>query len=78
MIFHRDTYIEREAGESANDRNDRAIRTATRWYRDHLKGTGIGVLLLTNDRENREKAKKEGLEALTGGWMRRNIEIWTS
>jgi exosome complex exonuclease DIS3/RRP44 len=29
---HRDTYVERLPGESANDRNDRAIRVSCQWY----------------------------------------------
>ncbi|KAK6325738.1 hypothetical protein J4Q44_G00050800 [Coregonus suidteri] len=62
---HRETYIEREQGESANDRNDRAIRVSTKWYSDHLKNTptdeGLKVVLLTNDRGNKEKAEKSGL-----------------
>ena len=33
---HRATYVRRNKGESPNDRNDRAIRVATAWYRDHL------------------------------------------
>merc|ERR1711899_235862 len=34
---HKDTYIERNRGETANDRNDRAIRKSAQWYRDQLK-----------------------------------------
>ena len=34
----RETYEERKPGESANDRNDRAIRTAAKWFKEeHLK-----------------------------------------
>ncbi|XP_071186969.1 exosome complex exonuclease RRP44 [Salvelinus alpinus] len=62
---HRETYIEREQGESANDRNDRAIRISTKWYSDHLNNTptdkGLKVVLLTNDRGNKEKAEDSGL-----------------
>uniref|UniRef100_A0A8C7N682 Exosome complex exonuclease RRP44 n=1 Tax=Oncorhynchus kisutch TaxID=8019 RepID=A0A8C7N682_ONCKI len=47
-----ETYIEREQGESANDRNDRAIRISTKWLK---------VVLLTNDRGNKEKAEEFGL-----------------
>lgn len=28
----KETWIERQAGETSNDRNDRAIRVATTWY----------------------------------------------
>lgn len=61
---HRFTYIERERKESPNDRNDRAIRAATRWYAAHL-GSRAEVTLVTNDRENRERAEREGLRAVT-------------
>ncbi|XP_065222316.1 exosome complex exonuclease RRP44 [Planococcus citri] len=68
---HKDTYIEREPGESANDRNDRAIRVAALWYDKHLKEINpdishkkrLRVVLLTDDAANKEKATKEGLFA---------------
>ena len=66
---HRETFVEIREGESANDRNDRAIRSAVQWYNKHLEGEGEGertrAVLITNDRENREKAKKLGLLAFT-------------
>ncbi|CAJ0921426.1 unnamed protein product [Ranitomeya imitator] len=66
---HRETYIEQEQGENANDRNDRAIRTATQWYGKHLKKSAnlknLQVLLITNDRGNKEKAVQEGIVAFT-------------
>lgn len=62
---HRDTYIEIAAGESANDFNDRAIRKVVSWYTDHLKDTGVKVVLLTNDIANRDKARAEGQIAYT-------------
>ena len=62
----RDTYIERKPHETANDRNDRAIRTAALWYKDHLIGSEIQIVLLTNDKENLSKAKADGLQAYTG------------
>ena len=74
---HRDTFVEIRAGESANDRNDRAIRTTVQWYNRHLEVEGvregcgggrderIRVVLITNDRENREKARALGLPAFT-------------
>ncbi|KAJ6419721.1 hypothetical protein OIU84_029775 [Salix udensis] len=52
------------AGESPNDRNDRAIRVAARWYQSHL-GEAVKVLLITNDRENNRKATEEGVSAET-------------
>ena len=74
---HRETFIEIRAGESANDRNDRAIRTAVQWYNKHLLDGGAGgtrveeggeqtkVVLITNDRENKERAMELGLPAFT-------------
>ncbi|XP_049927210.1 exosome complex exonuclease RRP44 [Epinephelus moara] len=63
---HRETFIEREPGESANDRNDRAIRVATKWYSQHLKTSnseadGLKVVLLTNDQGNKQKAEESSL-----------------
>ncbi|KTW27004.1 hypothetical protein T552_02496 [Pneumocystis carinii B80] len=60
--FHLETYVERKEEET--------IRTACKWYVSHLKevtrGTKTvvpGVLLLTDDKENRSKAKDEGINA---------------
>eukprot|EP00854_Cymbomonas_tetramitiformis_P002795 gene2795-3587_t len=61
--FHQETYVEQEQGESINDRNDRAIRVACRWYQRHLPDKQI--LLLTNDADNMKKAKQEGLQVQT-------------
>lgn len=63
---HRETFIEREPGESSNDRNDRAIRVASTWYSQHLKPLeadtdGLKVVLLTNDLGNKQKAEECGL-----------------
>lgn len=71
---NRDTYLEREAGETANDRNDRAIRVAVKWYDLHLSASQahvsakkrIRIVLLTDDAANCEKATKEGLFAASG------------
>jgi len=67
LFINRDTYIERQPGESSNDRNDRAIREAAHWYQAHLAdmGTGTTVVLVTNDADNRAKAKEKGLSAFT-------------
>lgn len=64
--FSRETFIEREPGESANDRNDRAIRVAAKWYSEHLKrfqadGDKLRVVLLTNDLGNKQKAEENNL-----------------
>lgn len=64
--FARDTAIMREEGESPNDRNDRAIRTAVQWYSSHLQATtsGTSVLLLSDDADNVERANKAGIPAM--------------
>ncbi|KAM4797362.1 exosome complex exonuclease RRP44 [Rhinophrynus dorsalis] len=66
---HRETYLEQEQGENSNDRNDRAIRTATKWYNNHIKKSlnmaDMQVILITNDRRNKEKAVDEGIVAYT-------------
>ncbi|GMP26910.1 hypothetical protein CsSME_00003152 [Camellia sinensis var. sinensis] len=62
--YHRDTYVKAMVGESPNDRNDRAIRVAAQWYKNHL-GDATRVLLITNDRENKRKATEEGISAET-------------
>lgn len=62
----RDTFIEKLKDETPNDRNDRAIRVSSKWYNDHLKangGDGIEVVLLTDDRGNREKASATGIKS---------------
>ncbi|XP_065004841.1 exosome complex exonuclease RRP44 homolog A-like [Musa acuminata AAA Group] len=61
---HKDTYVKEMVGESPNDRNDRAIRVAARWYQSHL-GVNTQVLLITNDRENKRRAIEEGISAET-------------
>jgi len=61
----KETYIERKPGESANDRNDRAIRVACRWYEDHFKENvdkPPGIVLLSDDKANREKAQEMKLK----------------
>uniref|UniRef100_A0A8I5R5C0 Protein DIS3 homolog n=1 Tax=Papio anubis TaxID=9555 RepID=A0A8I5R5C0_PAPAN len=66
---HRETYVEQEQGENANDRNDRAIRVAAKWYNEHLKKMSadnhLQVIFITNDRKNKEKAAEEGIPAFT-------------
>lgn len=77
--FFRDTYVERQPGESANDRNDRAIRIAAAWYEKHLKLSGNNaketrVILLTDDKQNLEKARAEGILCSTVGEYVRSLE----
>ncbi|KAF9971912.1 exosome catalytic subunit dis3 [Actinomortierella ambigua] len=62
---HPETYIEKIHRETANDRNDRAIRVATKWYGKHvsdIKPT-VSVVLVSDDAMNREKATADGLQA---------------
>lgn len=69
--FRLETYVIRNHGESINDRNDRAIRRAVRWYTDHLKQASRGiakvpsVVMLSDDKENLKKAKSDQIEAAT-------------
>lgn len=73
--FRQETYVPRDAGETINDRNDRAVRKAVEWYNQHLKeavkaksklATRIPtVVMITDDRENLQKAKSEGVPAMT-------------
>jgi exosome complex exonuclease DIS3/RRP44 len=61
---NRETFIKRDPEESPNDRNDRAIRRAVEWYHSHIKSS-IQLFLITDDAENRRKAKAEGLCAFS-------------
>ncbi|CAF0730016.1 unnamed protein product [Didymodactylos carnosus] len=67
--FNQDTYILRKAGESPNDRNDRAIRKIVQFYTEHLlqksTGSNMSIILLTDDMANRDLARADGLHAFT-------------
>ncbi|KAK0618540.1 hypothetical protein B0T17DRAFT_495729 [Bombardia bombarda] len=68
--FRLETYIARDDGETVNDRNDRAVRKATKWYGEHLarsqpKGQAPAVVMLSNDRDNLRKAKLDGIPAFS-------------
>ncbi|GEQ72090.1 hypothetical protein JCM33374_g5776 [Metschnikowia sp. JCM 33374] len=67
--FHEETFVQRKKDESINDRNDRAIRKCASWYRQHLNDNNskipINVILVCNDRDNRDKARKDGTDART-------------
>ncbi|KAK2489328.1 hypothetical protein MC885_011272 [Smutsia gigantea] len=69
ILNQRETYVEQEQGENANDRNDRAIRVAAKWYNEHFKKMSaesqLQVIFITNDRKNKEKAIEEGIPAFT-------------
>ena len=50
----------KQADESINDANDRAIRRVCTHFKKCLEGSGA-VVLLSNDKANREKADSEGI-----------------
>ena len=78
----RHTYVRRTAGESPNDRNDRAIRVAAAWFTAQLAGFGGGgggpaVALVTDDRLNRRACAAMGAgapRALTSRGLVRGLE----
>lgn len=59
----RETYIKADVSESPNDRNDRAIRVATTWYM--RRAPSMPILMLSNDVDNRQKATRDGIKALS-------------
>ncbi len=71
--FRQDTYVVRDRGETINDRNDRAVRKAVQWYSQHLQtavrarksGRVPAVVMISDDRENLQKAEAEGISALS-------------
>lgn len=70
--FRLETYVQRDAGETINDRNDRAVRKASKWYADHLKQAAEArqsarcpaVVMLSDDKDCLRKAQLEGIVAL--------------
>ena len=70
---HRAAYIDRLPAETPNDRNDRAIRTASLWYSRHNIAAASAsspplcppVIMLTEDSANREKALADALPAVS-------------
>ncbi|KAF2222852.1 hypothetical protein BDZ85DRAFT_198176 [Elsinoe ampelina] len=77
--FRRETHVLRNAGETINDRNDRAVRSAVAWYQNHIRAAvserGSGrcptIVMLSDDRDNLKKAKAEGIE---GASLRTYVE----
>ncbi|KAJ4272204.1 exosome catalytic subunit dis3 [Fusarium torreyae] len=65
--FRLETFVHREANETVNDRNDRAVRLAVKWYGEHLARTKAkklpAVVMISDDRENLRKAKEGGIHA---------------
>jgi exosome complex exonuclease DIS3/RRP44 len=72
--FRQETYVARDAGETINDRNDRAVRKAVQWYNEHLAAAVAAkskkakrvpsVVMITDDKENLQKAKRENIPAI--------------
>ncbi|EJU00604.1 RNB-domain-containing protein [Dacryopinax primogenitus] len=69
--FREETAVGRKEGESANDMNDRAIRTAAAWYASHIglahaaSSPAPTVLLLTDDTASRQLASALSIPALS-------------
>lgn len=76
-VFHNDfrleTHVKRLQGETINDRNDRAVRRACVWYKEHLMGAVSGrnsacpeIVMISDDKGNLAKAKAEGIACSSG------------
>lgn len=73
--FRQETYVSRDAGETINDRNDRAVRKAVQWYNHHITAAVTArskkqsriptVVMITDDRDNLRKAKAESIPGKT-------------
>ncbi|KAI5295870.1 exosome catalytic subunit dis3 [Ascosphaera acerosa] len=78
--FRLETHVRRQPDESINDRNDRAVRAASKWYAEHLRqqvarrdkqnAAAAGprvpeIVIITDDRGNLEKTKAEHVDGVT-------------
>jgi len=63
-FLNRDVYVVRMDNETANDRNDRAIREVCKYYNSHLQGL-VKAVLLTDDKDNLSRARDQHLTAVT-------------
>jgi exosome complex exonuclease DIS3/RRP44 len=71
--FRQETHVARDAGESINDRNDRAVRKAVEWYNQHITAAVAArsksqkriptAIMITDDKDNLRKAEAEGIPA---------------
>lgn len=69
--FRLETHVARDAGETINDRNDRGIRKACKWYSEHLQKAVAArqsircpaIVMLSDDKDNLSKAKLDGIAA---------------
>jgi len=66
--FRKETYVKRLPGETINDRNDRAVRVACKWYKSHLQEAVAGttnkcpeIVMLSDDKGNLERARADGV-----------------
>ncbi|KAI4725131.1 ribonuclease R [Aureobasidium sp. EXF-10728] len=71
--FRLQTYVVRDDKETINDRNDRAVRRAVKWYAEHLdeavsKRKSVrcpSVIMISDDRDNLRKSKDDGITGLS-------------
>lgn len=71
--FRLETYVVRDQAETINDRNDRAVRRAVKWYGEHLqeavtKRKSIRcptIVMISDDRDNLRKAKSDGITGIS-------------
>lgn len=79
-VFHNDfrleTHVKRLEGETINDRNDRAVRRACVWYKEHLMGAVSGrnsacpeIVMVSDDKGNLARAKAEGIACSSGMYV---------
>jgi exosome complex exonuclease DIS3/RRP44 len=81
--FRQETHVVRHAGETINDRNDRAVRKAVEWYNHHITQAVTArsktqkriptVIMITDDRDNLRRAKAEAVPAVSCKYRRRLI-----
>ncbi|KAF2771649.1 RNB-domain-containing protein [Teratosphaeria nubilosa] len=71
--FRLETYVVRQAGESINDRNDRAVRKAVAWYLEHLQlavqarksARCPAIVMLSDDRDCLKRARADNITCST-------------
>ncbi|KAL2353865.1 ribonuclease R [Cryomyces antarcticus] len=71
--FRLETYVPRRHGETINDRNDRAVRQAVKWYGEHLaqaiksrrSARCPSVVMISDDRDNLRKAELDEISGLS-------------
>jgi exosome complex exonuclease DIS3/RRP44 len=78
--FRQETHVARDAGETINDRNDRAVRRAVEWYNRHIAEAVAArsknqkrvptVIMITDDRDNLRKADAQGIPAVSCEYQR--------